>query len=245
MKAFWWFKENEIAGMARPGFNYTRWFDFSFEEAILVGWLGQHPSGSTALQDFNDHIQGYGSKILKFYSIDNKDAQEVLKIFDKREGLLSILSGLATNSHLLESYDVTDNNIYFEFNKKRLSREINFLKERGVEKIISLTENHYNKETLDAHFDTFHFSINDLDAPSFEQVVQLAQILHEAGVKKSSVAVHCLAGIGRTSTMLIGAHMLMGNKLDDLKELIAHKNPAFVFAGKQADFIYSLSKRLG
>jgi hypothetical protein len=29
MKAFWWFKENEIAGMARPGINCTRWFDFS------------------------------------------------------------------------------------------------------------------------------------------------------------------------------------------------------------------------
>jgi hypothetical protein len=36
MKAFWWFKENSIAGMARPGFNSVRWFDLPFDEALLL-----------------------------------------------------------------------------------------------------------------------------------------------------------------------------------------------------------------
>ncbi len=34
MKAFWWFKQDSIAGMARPGFNSVPWFDLP-SEALL------------------------------------------------------------------------------------------------------------------------------------------------------------------------------------------------------------------
>jgi len=33
MKALWWFKDNQIAGMARPGFNHSQWFDMPFDDA--------------------------------------------------------------------------------------------------------------------------------------------------------------------------------------------------------------------
>ena len=244
MKAFWWFKENEIAGMARPGFNCTRWFDFPFQEAVLVGWIGQHPSGSTGLGEFRAHVQSYGAKILKFYRIEGAAAQKELGVFNNRSGLKQIFSSLAARSQMLESYDVTESQIYFEFNKRRLDWEVDFLKQKGIGTVVSLTESHHSKEELDAHFDAVHFSINDLDAPRLEQVELLAQVLQKAKVENKKVAVHCLAGIGRTSTMLIGAQMVMGEKLDDLKILIARQNPAFVFAGKQTEFLHSLAERL-
>lgn len=111
--------------------------------------------------------------------------------------------------------------------------------------MVSLTERHHNQEDLQQHFQATHISINDLDAPTLEQVHQLAEILRQAKKKREKVAVHCLAGIGRTSTMLISAHMVLGEKLGQLKELIAKQNPSFIFAGKQAEFIHALAERLG
>jgi len=245
MKAFWWFEENAIAGMARPGFNRIRWFDFPYEEALLVGWIGQFSSGSTSLKDLHTHVQNYGSKILKFYNADEKVLNETLQLYSDRAGLLDIFNRISDSSHLFESYDVTENRIHFEFNKKRLNWELDYLKEQGIKKIVSLTENHHSKETLQEHFDTFHFSINDLDAPKAEQVHQLADVIRTAKKNNEKIAVHCLAGIGRTSTMLITAHLAMGEKLEKMKTLIARQNPAFVFAGRQAEFIHSFSEKLG
>ena len=244
MKAFWWFEESSIAGMARPGFNCTRWFDFPFEQAVLVGWLGQYSSGSTTLDDFQKHVREYGAKILKFYSLDGDTATQALESFKDRSGILSVFKSLSDRSQLLDSYDVTSDHIHFQFNKKRLALEVNFLKSQGIQKIIALTESHHDKDTLQEHFETLHFSINDLDAPKLEQVHQLAEVLRSAKEKQQRVAVHCLAGIGRTSTMLITSHMIMGKTLEDMKTLIARQNTAFVFAGRQAEFILSLPERL-
>ena len=46
MQAFWWYKENLIAGMGRPGFNRINWLDFTPEIAELLGWLGRYESGT-------------------------------------------------------------------------------------------------------------------------------------------------------------------------------------------------------
>jgi protein-tyrosine phosphatase len=242
MRAFWWFEENAIAGMARPGFNCTRWFDFPFDQAVLVGWLGQHSSGTTSLSDFQKHVREYGSKILKFYHLSGSDADQALSVFESREGILEVFRKLSEGSQLLEHYDVTDLNIHFTFSQQRLKWELDFLRDQGISKIVSLTERHHSKEALQEQFSTFHFSINDLDAPSIDQVRQLSEVLRNAKKNKERVAVHCLAGIGRTSTMLIGAHMVLGETLESMRALIARRNPAFVFAGKQLEFLNSLSE---
>jgi atypical dual specificity phosphatase len=243
MKGFWWFEENSIAGMARPGFNSTRWLPF--DQAVLVGWLGQHSTGETPLSDFHDHVRNYGSKILKFYSLDVNSAAQILQKLQDRNGLMAALKRLSEGSELLESYDVTHDTLHFEFNKKRLDWEIAYLKTQGIDQIISLTEKHHSKDILDKHFDTFHFSINDLDVPSLDQVHRLAEILESAKSNRKRVAAHCLAGIGRTSTMLISARIVMGEKLDSLKTHISRQNPSFVFAGKQAEFIHAIAERYG
>jgi hypothetical protein len=241
MKGFWWFEKNSIAGMARPGFNSTRWLPF--DQAILVGWLGQHSSRETSLSEFHTHVRDYGSKIRNFYNLDVNSADQILHELQDRNGLMAALKRLSDNSEVLESYDVTHDAIHFEFSKKRLDWELAYLKNQGIDQIVSLTEKHHSKEILEKHFDTFHFSINDLNAPSLDQVNQLAEILKTAKSNRKRVAAHCLAGIGRTSTMLISAHIVMGEKLENLKVLISRQNPSFVFAGKQAEFIQAIAER--
>ena len=47
LRSFWWFLEGRVGGMGRPGFNQCHWFELSFEEGLLLSWLGkQHlPTG--------------------------------------------------------------------------------------------------------------------------------------------------------------------------------------------------------
>jgi atypical dual specificity phosphatase len=244
MKAFWWYKENEIAGMARPGFNCTRWFEFPFDQALVVGWIGQHSSGETRLADFHEHVHQYGAKILKFYDLTPDAASRIYQNLCDRNGLLATLKRLSDGSQLLEAYDVTESTLRFEFSQSRLESEIAFLKSQEIEQIVSLTERHHSKDLLDRHFDTYHFSINDLDPPRLHQVRELSEVLQNAKNSGRKLAVHCLAGIGRTSTMLIGAHLLMGESLDSLKAHVSRQNPAFVFTGKQAEFLLALAAEL-
>lgn len=90
MRVFWWIKEHKIAGMARPGFNGTTWFDFPHDEPVLVGWIAQFSSGSTSLPDLHHHVKIYGSKIRSFYILVEQTADNQLRqLFDKN-GIVDI-----------------------------------------------------------------------------------------------------------------------------------------------------------
>ena len=240
MKAFWWFRENSIAGMARPGFNYVHWYDLPFEEAVLLGWLGQHSSGSETLESFRAHLNSYAPKIFSYYKFSEEDGFRMLDVFKKSAGLIEVLERLAARTKAFESFSVDDGNIHFKLSATRLQWEIDYLKKHGIQSIVCLTEKHHNKDTLSEHFELHHFSIADLGAPKLEQAVQLAEVLAAAKRDRTCIAVHCLAGIGRTSTMLMAAHMKLGEDPKTLEALLTLKNPSYSFSGSQADFIRGL-----
>ncbi len=244
MKAFWWFREGEIAGMARPGFNSFRWFDLEFDEAVLMSWLGTHPSGSASLESFRHHLQTYAPRIFRFYELDNSSGASAIAIFESREGVGEVLARLKEKTKSVAHYAVEEQRVHFELCRTRLDWEIEFMKNNGIGSVVTLTERHHSSEVLQDHFDVHHIAIQDLGAPQVEQVAQLAEVVDEARQKATPLAVHCLAGIGRTSTMLIGAHILLGEKTEDLLNLVKRQNPAFVFTGEQADFIRALDSKV-
>src|SRR5262249_4776107 len=108
MKAFWWFKDNSIAGMARPGFNAVHWCDLPFDEAVLSGWIGQFSSGSESLASFRKHLSDYAPKIYKFYGLDAESGTQAINVFDKLAGLTSVFDRLAARTQILQSLEVTD-----------------------------------------------------------------------------------------------------------------------------------------
>ena len=230
--------------MARPGFNGAHWFDLPFEEAVLVGWLGQFSSGAESLDSFRDHLHVYGTKVAKFYGMDEKSSRHALESLLERSNLLEVLGRLASRTKLLENFEVNADKIHFQYSAERLTWEIDYLKKKKIATVVSLTERHHQKDVLQDHFSLHHFSIEDLNAPSFEQVANLAEIIKESQRRNEIIAVHCLAGIGRTSTMLMGAHLLLDDSIEDLKRLLARQNPSFKLVGEQAEFIGSLVQRL-
>lgn len=240
MKAFWWFKENSIAGMARPGFNSVRWFDLPFEEAVLLGWLGQYSEGPAPLSALAHHIKTYVPKIYKYHKMDKVSGARATEILLTPVGVVKVLNNLSLRLHVLKSFHVENDHVYFKLNDDVLNHEIEFLKKNHIRSVITLTERHHQKDILSNHFSTHHISIIDLGAPDLEQAKRLAQIVTAANKNKERLAVHCLAGIGRTSTMLIAAHILLGESLSDLEVRIAKQNPYFAFSGPQAEFLRSI-----
>jgi protein tyrosine phosphatase len=237
MKAFWWFEEGAIAGMARPGFNRARWKDLSFDEAVLLGWIGKYSSGKASLEKFRHHLVTYVPQIYKFHHHGIESGAKALEIFEQQEGILTVLDRLGQKTNFVSKATIDDDHLHFELFEDQLHEEIQFLKERGIGKIVCLTEAHNNSDILGDHFELLHLSIEDLTPPTIDQAQTLAEALKSAKKNKTGVAVHCLAGIGRTSTMLISAHILMGATLDEMLEKIQRQNPAFAMTGSQGDFV--------
>jgi protein-tyrosine phosphatase len=240
MKAFWWFKENSIAGMARPGFNAAHWSDLPFEEGILFGWLGQFSNGPVPLSSLRHHLTTYAPRVFNFFRLDNETGQRALKVFDDEVGTMNVMSRLAERTQSFCDLAIREEHVHFSVNENRVFEEISHLKHLGIRRVVSLTEHHHHKDILADHFELHHLGIADLGAPTREQAHQLAEVVERAEEDREIVAVHCLAGIGRTSTMLLAAHLILGENLDDLKRRIAERNPTFMLVGSQAEFIHNI-----
>jgi protein-tyrosine phosphatase len=241
MKAFWWFKDNSIAGMARPGFNAVHWFDLPFHEAVLLGWLGRYSSGPQSLLSFQSHLESYAPKIFQFYGLSHSEGLQELEKFQKTSALLDICNQLSKRTQIFRSFDISGDDLHFSLNPMRIDQEISFLKENQIKSMVSLTENQHIAEILRDHFKLHHIAIADLEAPKLEQVETLVEIIGRAQQNREKIAIHCLAGIGRTSTMLMAAHVLMGERPNELTSLLKKQNPKFVLTGPQNEFIRSLA----
>ncbi len=166
----------------------------------------------------------------------------MIEIFNHSSGLETIFERTLQKVPVINDLKITENSVHFSMSPQRLAEETEFLKRHNIDKIIALTEKHHSKDFLQEHFDLHHLSIEDLGAPSFEQARQLAEIIKKARMDQEKLAVHCLAGIGRTSTMLMASFILLGEKLEHMNAKIAKQNPRFILTGVQKEFIEEISK---
>lgn len=230
--------------MARPGFNCTPWLTMPYEEGVLMALLGQYPTGHVPMEKFHQHMEHYSPNAIPFYKLTDEEVNEIHPRMNTVEGLRGILENVKKKTKIIGDFNVSKDGIEIQYCGSRLEEEISFLKSSGVDTIVSLTEDHHNTPELSKTFDLIHLSIRDLNAPKKEQAEELANIFKSNFKNEKVTAVHCLAGIGRTSTMIMAAHMIMGESLEDLKVLLAEKNPYYKFTGSQAQFLDDIEKSL-
>lgn len=240
MRAFWWFRQGQVAGMARPGFNKKNWFDLSFEHASLLGWLGRHSCGEVEVKTFNDHMDYFIPRVCKFYDMEIQEGFTLMEPYRTPMGVTEGLEKLNEQTHLIDSFHVDNGTLHFKYCRNRLDEEVSYFKKQGIKVIVALTEKHHHKDYLAGHFETHHLPVDDLHSPSPEQIEHVAELITRAKNNRHALGIHCLAGIGRTSTTLIAAHLLLGEKFEQLKEQMAKCNPSFRLTGNQNEFIQNI-----
>ena len=90
LRSFWWFLEGRVGGMGRPGFNQCHWFELSFEEGLLLSWLGKQHLPTPPLDGLWSYLDSYGPKVAMFYELSPDVARERLSRLRERTALLAM-----------------------------------------------------------------------------------------------------------------------------------------------------------
>jgi atypical dual specificity phosphatase len=93
-----------------------------------------------------------------------------------------------------------------------LNHDLADLKVKGIGSVLTLTEEPLVARALSFHgLDGLHIPIDDFQAPTTSQMLTALSFIDHAIAANQAVAVHCLAGQGRTGTIL-AAYLLRGGQ---------------------------------
>lgn len=245
MKSFWWFIDGRVGGMGRPGFNRCHWFDLSLEEGVVLSWLGKQQQAIVALADLWQHLDGYGPKVSGFYGLSTAEGQRRLRRLQEPRALQDVLAAIHAKTHSFQDmtwlHDAAQPALRITASTQRRQHELALLKQQNVSVVITLTEQPFDHAELAADFGVYHVPVEDVTPPTYAQVYAVADILASTLAADKNIVVHCLAGIGRTTTMLIAAYVVQGYPLPALLTQVQRQNPHFLFQGSQATFLQTLA----
>lgn len=119
------------------------------------------------------------------------------------------------------------------------------LRTMGVTMLITLTENDFSQDDLHRHgLRNLHLPIRDREAPTVAQVKMLIARMDVLLRRGEVLAVHCLAGLGRTGTVLASWLIQDGLSARAALERIRKIEPGYVQSQEQEDFLQQVETDL-
>jgi atypical dual specificity phosphatase len=121
--------------------------------------------------------------------------------------------------------------------------QLAWLREQGVDILITLTEEPLPRTWVDAAgLMSVHVPIADMDVPATDQLEQVMGVIDKAKAGGMGVAVHCLAGRGRTGTVLAAYFVHRGLSAREAIQKVRDLRPGSIEVPEQEDAIRAFER---
>ena len=120
--------------------------------------------------------------------------------------------------------------------------EIDWVKQEGVKSIVTIREVPLEDEWIkDVNY--LHVHSNDMGIPEFSDLVDSVDFIHQRITNEEPVMVHCLAGLGRTGTILACYLIKYENmSADDAVEKVRRERHGSIQSFSQEEIIFRFEK---
>ena len=122
--------------------------------------------------------------------------------------------------------------------------EIKWLEEEGVKSIVTIREEAL-EFPLPSEMKYLHVHSNDMGVPEFDDLVYSVDFIHRRITNNEPVLVHCLAGLGRTGTILSCYLVKYQNtSAEEAIRKIREERPGSIQSYPQEEIIFQFEKSL-
>jgi atypical dual specificity phosphatase len=119
-----------------------------------------------------------------------------------------------------------------------------WLRQQGIEVLLSLTEDRPRRDWAeDAGLLVFHEPLEDMEAPSQDQLDRCVSAIRKATARNMGVAVHCGAGLGRTGVVLAAYFVTQGLTAANAIARVRRLRPGSVETDEQAESVELFARR--
>ena len=122
--------------------------------------------------------------------------------------------------------------------------EVQWTIEQGVKSIVTIKEEPLDESWVqDVNY--LHVLSNDMGVPEFNDLIYAVDFIHRRITNNEPVLVHCLAGMGRTGTILACYLVKYQNmSADEAMQKVREERPGSIQSYPQEEIIFRFSKSL-